>query len=209
MNKIERKLALGADDPRSTRSAPIIPDLAYPWSIREVKPQSPEVHIVHNWMQQDHVKMVMRKDWPLEDWQQEIQAQWSDTFIRPYIVSYGGVDGGYIELYRVERDVIAQAVDEVEPHAIGMHGAIGELAGLNAGYAVKFWLELLAGIFRSDPLCHNVYSDPAADNPIVRGLNNRVCDLTGGRNIGDVQLPHKLANMYCFDRAAYFSTVAP
>lgn len=208
MQKIQRKLSLDASDVRGARPAPVMPELTYPWAIREVRPQSSEVGIVHNWMQQDHVKLVMRKDWPLDEWQKEIQEQWDDSFSRPYIVSYGGVDGGYIELYRVERDVIASAVDGVEPHAIGMHGAIGELAGLNAGYAVKFWIELLAGIFRSDAQCNSVYSDPAADNPIVRALNNRVCEITGGRNIGDVQLPHKLANLYCFDRTAYFRCVS-
>lgn len=207
MQRIKRKLDIDPGNPRHARPAPILPELRYPWSIREVRPNSPDVDIVHSWMQQDHVKMVMLKDWPLEEWKEEIQAQWDDNFMRPYIVSYGGLDGGYIELYRAERDVIATAVD-VHPYAIGMHGAIGELAGLNAGYAVRFWIELLAGVFRSDASCNHVYSDPAADNPIVRALNNRVCEMTGGGNIGDVQLPHKLANLYCFDRTAYDRSVS-
>ena len=113
------------------------------------------------------------------------------------------MDGGFIELYRVERDVVAGAVDNVKPYSIGVHGAIGELAGLNAGYAQSFWIELIAGIFRADESCSQIYTDPTAGNPVLKNLLDRVCQATGGNFLGKLQLPHKQANVYCFDRAAY------
>src|SRR5262245_6849386 len=124
MQKIVRKLELAPADERGSIPAPVTPALRAPWAIRVVEPGSADVALVHRWMHESHVKMVMHKDWPLDVWEREIEEQGADTFCRPYIVSHDGVDGGYIELYRAQRDVLSLACS-VERHDIGLHGAIG------------------------------------------------------------------------------------
>jgi hypothetical protein len=202
MQKIVRKMVLPAGDERLGIPPPVMPILPGKWSIRLIQPGTDDVKVVHRWMHQEHVKIVMRKDWSLEEWNDEIREQVEDDFSRPYIVGYDGVDGGYIELYRAQRDVLSRTL-EVDRFDIGLHGAIGAVEALNQGYAFRFWLALLEGVFLSDAACGRVFSDPTASNYIVRKLDEKVCEVTGGRFLGEVQLPHKLAAVYAYEREPF------
>jgi RimJ/RimL family protein N-acetyltransferase len=202
MAKIVRKLDLPADDERLAIPPPVTPELPEPWGVRLIQPGSEDVKLVHQWMHQEHVRSVMHKDWPLEEWEAEIREQMADTFSRPFIASYDGKDMGYIELYRAKRDVVANTYD-ADTYDIGLHGALCDPEALREHYAYSFWMVLLEGIFKADPQCKRMVSEPDAGNTIVRKLNQKVCEATGGRFVGEVALPHKTAALFLFDRDAY------
>jgi len=41
----------------------------------------------------------------------------------------------------------------------------------------------------------------------LKNLLDRICQAAGGKFLGKLQLPHKLANVYCFDREAYRQSI--
>lgn len=205
VNKIKRQLDLPDGDERLTIPEPVTPAMPNPWSVRVVQPDSRDVNQIHDWMHQEHVRSVMHKDWPLAEWEAEIREQLADTFMRPFIVSYGDRDTGYIELYRAKRDVVARTYD-AGTHDIGLHGAHCEAETLREAYAFRFWLALLEGVFHTDPKCERVISEPDAGNAPVRKLCTKVCEATDGRFAGEVELPHKRAALFLFEREAFMNT---
>ncbi|RDI60323.1 acetyltransferase (GNAT) family protein [Nocardia pseudobrasiliensis] len=172
--------------------------LAEPWELTPVTPSSAaEIDLVAFWMSQAHVKFAMNKDWGRDGWQEEMEFQFSDNKTRPFLVGQRGERGGYVELYRVSMDVVADYYDTPE-RDMGMHGCIGEMEYF--GYALPFWIVLIAGVFDAYPDCTGVISDPTASNHLVKALDRNVCAIVDGTEIGEIDLPHKRAALFRFER---------
>ncbi|WP_067651216.1 GNAT family N-acetyltransferase [Nocardia harenae] len=179
--------------------------LPAPWELTPVTPHSAaEIDQVSRWMAEPHVKLAMNKDWGRDGWQQEIEFQFSDTKTRPFLVGQGGRRGGYTELYRVALDVVADCYETPE-FDIGMHGCIGDPEYF--GFALPFWVALIAGIFAAHPDCTGVVSDPAAANRQVRALDRAVCAIANGRELGEIDLPHKRAALFRFERDDFYAAM--
>jgi hypothetical protein len=201
---------------RSRRSAPPATGFATeawkdlrlpdPWEITPVTPTATgEIDLVARWMAEPHVKFAMNKDWGRAGWQEEIEFQFSDNKTRPYIVGQQGRRGGYIELYRVALDVVADYY-ETPVNDMGLHGCIGETDYF--GYALSFWVALIAGVFETYPDCTGVLSDPTASNHLVCALDRNVCAIVDGSELGEVELPHKRAALFRFDRDKVHAAMA-
>ncbi|MFI9504591.1 GNAT family N-acetyltransferase [Nocardia sp. NPDC052566] len=177
-----------------------------PWELTPVTPGTPdEIDLVARWMAEPHVKFAMNKDWGGDGWREEIAFQFSDNKTRPFLVGQHGQRGGYVELYRVALDVVADYYDTPE-RDMGMHGCIGEVDYF--GYALPFWVVIIAGIFATYPECTGVISDPTASNHLVRTLDRNVCAIVDGTEVGEIELPHKRAALFRFERQNFYAAMA-
>ncbi|MFI6172298.1 GNAT family N-acetyltransferase [Nocardia sp. NPDC051052] len=182
--------------------APVLPP---PWELTPVTPSTAaEIHQVVHWMAQPHVQIAMHKDWDRAGWQDEIDFQFSDNKTRPFLVGQDGQRGGYVELYRVALDAVADYYDTPD-NDMGMHGCIGEPDYF--GYALPFWVALIAGVFETYPDCTGVISDPTASNQLVRTLDRSVCKVVDGQELGEVDLPHKQAALFRFERESFYAAM--
>lgn len=182
-----------------------VPTLPPPWELTPVTPStSAEIDQVVEWMARPHVQFAMHKDWDRAGWQAEIEFQFSDNKTRPFLVGQKGQHGGYAELYFAALDVVADYYDTPE-HDMGMHGCIGEPDYF--GYALPFWVALIAGMFETYPECTGVISDPSASNQLVRTLNRSVCEVVDGHELGEIDLPHKQAALFRFERENFYAAM--
>ncbi len=202
---------------RSRRSAaPSTGFLESPWStmalrpplsLAEITPTSAhEISLVASWMSEPHVKLLMEKDWGVEGWHEEILEQHRDLKTRSYIASHQGREGGYLELYRVGLDVVSDYYENSDAD-IGMHGCLGPIEYLRQGYAFRFWIAIVDGILATYPECTGVVSDPAANNLAVRALEDHLCGVADGEFLGEVELPHKRAALYRFERERFEAAI--
>ena len=175
---------------------PPVPALAPPWRARPVRPTGPELARVVGWMRRAHVVATWGQDWDVPTWSAEIARQLAGEHSRPWTIWRGRRAIAYVEVYRVARDVIAEAVPTAA-HDLGVHLAIGEpeLTGRGVGRAL---LDALAeGLFAADPGCPRVVGDPAVGHEAAR----RAFLAAGFAVVGEVDLPHKRAVLLARPRA--------
>jgi hypothetical protein len=86
------------------------------------------------WMAQPHIQRWWQQDWPVERWVQELSTQRAGEHSIPCVAAVDAEDFGYVELYRVRHDRLAEyyASDE---HDWGVHVAIGDVTRVGCGHS--------------------------------------------------------------------------
>lgn len=148
------------------------------------------------WMSQPHVQQWWQQDWSVERWAQHLTAQGAGEHSTPCVASLDNEDFGYVEIYRVRLDPLAEyyASDE---HDWGIHVAIGEVSRVGQGLGRGLLRSLADALLRADPRCRRVVAEPDVGNlPSVRAFA-----AAGFSNQGELQLPEKTAVLMVRRRA--------
>ncbi|MFC0625352.1 GNAT family N-acetyltransferase [Kribbella deserti] len=140
------------------------------------------------WMSRPHVQRWWRQDWSVERWAQQIAEQSAGEHSLPCVVSLDSEQLGYVELYRVRHDRIADYY-EYDVHDWGVHVAIGEPARTGQGIGRRLLAAVAAAVLRADPRCPRVVAEPDVTN--VGSV--RAFAAAGFETVGEIDLPEKKA----------------
>jgi RimJ/RimL family protein N-acetyltransferase len=140
------------------------------------------------WMAQPHIRRWWHQDWSVERWAEELSTQSAGEHSTPCVVSVDSEDFGYVELYRVRHDRLAEYYAS-DDHDWGVHVAIGELTRVGRGLGRRLLGGLADALLQSDPDCHRVVAEPDIDN--TRSV--RAFAAAGFVRQGELQLPEKTA----------------
>jgi len=163
------RLRTGLPDELIVGSAPSIPSLSAPFSIRPADPDG-DAQLVSEWMNRQHLVETWEQDWPVDRWHTDMSARVAGDYSVPCIVGYDGRDVGYAELYWVAQDEVG-ALYECRSHDTGLHIAIGESDLLGKGIFSRFMHALADALSAADPECDLVLADPDHRNaPMRRAL---------------------------------------
>jgi RimJ/RimL family protein N-acetyltransferase len=140
------------------------------------------------WMVQPHIQKWWCQDWSVERWAQAIEEQVAGEHSIPCLTSVNGEDFGYVELYRVRHDRLAEYYAWQE-HDWGIHVAIGDIDRLGRGLGRRLLRALADALFRADPLSERVVAEPDVTNlPSIRAF-----EAAGFVTQGELELPEKKA----------------
>ena len=140
------------------------------------------------WMAQPHIRQWWHQDWSVERWADELTAQTAGEHSVPCVVAIDGEDFGYVELYRVRHDRLAEYYAGHE-NDWGIHVAIGDLTRVGRGLGRRLLRSLGDALLRSAPACRRVVAEPDIGNtPSVRAFA-----AAGFVQQGELQLPDKTA----------------
>lgn len=140
------------------------------------------------WMAQPHIQRWWRQDWSVERWAQELSRQSAGEHSTPCVAAVDAEDFGYVELYRVRHDRLAEYYPS-DVHDWGVHVAIGDVTRIGRGLGRELLRALADALLRADPACRRVVAEPDIDNtPSVRAFA-----AAGFVNQGELQLPEKRA----------------
>ncbi|TCC66376.1 N-acetyltransferase [Kribbella pittospori] len=140
------------------------------------------------WMAQPHIQQWWQQDWPVERWAEELSRQTAGEHSVPCVVTVDAEDFGYVELYRVRHDRLAEYYPS-DVHDWGIHVAIGDLTRVGRGLGRRLLRALADALLHSDPACQRVVAEPdIANTPSVRAF-----DAAGFVKQGELQLPEKTA----------------
>ncbi|MEN4399708.1 GNAT family N-acetyltransferase [Mycolicibacterium senegalense] len=180
----------------ATRStpAPPVPQLLRPSKIRVAT--GTDAAMIAEWMNRPHLAKAWEYDWPVERWRTHLQAQLEGDYSLPLVLSIGGVDRGYLEIYRAAKDSIADRYDSA-PHDLGLHGAIADEELVNRGLGPMLLPKIVASVLAADPDCQRIMFDPDHRNTTVRGL----CEFAGCKFLGEHQMSNRRMALYQLDRA--------
>lgn len=187
--------AVGADVP----GVPL-PQLDEGWSLRPVRITDSDgggsdVAAVHRWMNEPHVAVNWNQDWSLERWRAELATQLDGDHSVPCIVSAGGRQVGYVELYRVARDKLAGCYP-YDAHDLGVHIAIGERESIGRGMGSSLLRAVARGLLAADPECRRVVAEPNVHNGASIGAFGKA----GFVREREVGLPGKNSALMVFSR---------
>ncbi len=124
----------------------------------------------------------------MERWAQEIEEQAAGEHSIPCLTSIDGEDLGYVELYRVRHDRLAEYYAWQE-HDWGLHVAIGDPDVWARELGRRLLRSLADALFRADPRCTRVVAEPDLTN--VGSV--RAFGAAGFVAQGELQLPEKTA----------------
>ncbi|OBK03188.1 MULTISPECIES: GNAT family N-acetyltransferase [Mycolicibacterium] len=178
---------------RST-PAPPVPQLLRPSKIRVAT--GTDAAMIAEWMNRPHLAKAWEYDWPVERWRTHLEAQLEGDYSLPLVLSIGGVDRGYLEIYRAAKDSIADRYDSA-PHDLGLHGAIADEELVNRGLGPMLLPKIVASVLAADPDCRRIMFDPDHRNTTVRGL----CEFAGCKFLGEHQMSNRRMALYQLDRA--------
>ena len=147
-----------------------------------------DASIVAGWMARPHILKWWESDWPVERWAQAISEQAEGEHSIPCMIAVDGDDLGYVELYRVRHDRLAEYY-AWQQHDWGLHVAIGDLDRLGKGLGRRLLSALAEALLRADPLCPRVVAEPDITN--VRSV--RAFEAAGFVTQGELELPEKRA----------------
>ncbi|MFC6156859.1 GNAT family N-acetyltransferase [Kribbella jiaozuonensis] len=140
------------------------------------------------WMAQPHIRQWWHQDWSVERWAQELEQQSAGEHSVPCVVAVDAEDFGYVELYRVRHDRLAEYYSSGE-HDWGVHVAIGEVTRVGRGVGRRLLRALADALLVADPACERVVAEPDVQNiPSVRAFV-----AAGFDRVGELQLPDKTA----------------
>lgn len=140
------------------------------------------------WMAQPHIQRWWHQDWSVEHWAQEIERQSVGEHSVPCVAAVDAEDFGYVELYRVRHDRLAEYYDALE-HDWGVHIAIGDITRVSRGLGRQLIGAVADALLRADPACQRVVAEPDIQNtPSVRAFA-----AAGFVQQGELQLPDKTA----------------
>jgi lysine N-acyltransferase len=123
--------------------------------------------MIAGWMAQPHIQRWWQQDWSVERWAAELTRQAAGEHSVPCVAAFDGEDFGYVELYRVRFDRLAQyyASDE---HDWGIHLAITQVG---RGLGRRLLRAVADELLRSHPACQRVVAEPDVQNtPSVRAF---------------------------------------
>jgi RimJ/RimL family protein N-acetyltransferase len=143
---------------------------------------------IARWMAQPHVRQWWHQDWPVERWARELAEQAAGDHSTPCIVSLDGEEIGYVELYRVRHDRLADYYEH-DPHDWGVHLAIGDDSRIGQGLGRRLLESLTEALLLADPGCGRVVAEPDAGNT----ASLRAFAAAGFVSEGELQLPEKTA----------------
>ncbi|MBP2333565.1 MULTISPECIES: GNAT family N-acetyltransferase [Corynebacterium] len=157
---------------------PPVPPRVGDMDLRPVDPDSNDPERISAWMRKPHLADTWEQPWPPGRWRADAIARLGGTYSVPCILSYGGRDIGYVEIYRAHRDEVG-AVYPSTPHDLGVHIAIGEESLTGKGVFPSFFRDLIEALFDADPFCDTIVADPDHRNArIHRALAK--AGVTGG-----------------------------
>lgn len=174
--------------------APPAPQLAAPFGIRPVQPDR-DAATIAEWMNRPHLVRAWESDWPVGRWHRYLRAQLAGAYSRPFLVSLRGIDHGYVEVYRAAKDSIAGCYD-ADPHDLGLHAAIADLAVVNRGIGPLLLPRLVASLFAREPDCRRVMFDPDHRNVAAR----RLCEFAGCVFLGEHDMANRRMALYALAR---------
>lgn len=170
--------------------APPVLVLSAPWEARPVGVDGPELDRVHRWMHEPHVEAHWGQAWTKEEWSAEVAAQLVGDHSRPFTIWLDGEALAYVEVYRVQADVVAEHWP-AEPGDLGLHVAIGERRHTGRGLGRRILRAVSDGLLLADPTCGRIVGDPSVGHPAAR----RAFAAAGFAHVADVPLPHKQASI--------------
>ncbi|QOW02053.1 acetyltransferase (plasmid) [Rhodococcus pyridinivorans] len=176
-------------------SSPPLPMLRSPWSLRAVRAEGTDLDLVHGWMQQPHVEAFWHQAWSRDRWANEISEQLAGEHSLPVLVSYENSPLAYAELYRVQRDRIAEYY-AYGPYDLGIHIAIGEQKRTGQGLGTQMLRVLAEGMLDADPGCRRVVAEP----DVLNEVSIKAFHAAGFRPAGEVILPDKTAALVVHPR---------
>jgi RimJ/RimL family protein N-acetyltransferase len=142
---------------------------------------------IARWMAEPQIRRWWRQDWSVERWVQQIAEQSAGEHSLPCVVSLHGEDMGYVELYRVRHDRIADYYDH-DVHDWGVHVAIAS-GRTGQGVGRRLLAAVADALLAADPRCRRVVAEPDATNePSVRAFG-----AAGFVAVADLRLPEKKA----------------
>jgi RimJ/RimL family protein N-acetyltransferase len=155
----------------------------------DLRPASPaDASTIAWWMTQPHIQQWWNQDWSVERWAQAVEEQVAGEHSIPCMTAVDGEDFGYVELYRVRHDRLAEYYAS-EEHDWGLHIAIGDTTRVGRGIGRRLLRSLADAVLRADPRCDRVVAEPDACNiPSVRAFA-----AAGFFTQGELQLPEKTA----------------
>jgi len=155
----------------------------------DLRPAAPgDAATIALWMAQPHIRQWWQQDWSVERWAQALTAQASGEHSIPCMAALDSEDLGYVELYRVRYDRLAEYY-AYEEHDWGVHVAIGDTTRVGRGIGRGLLRSLADALLRADPRCRRVVAEPDARNtPSVRAFA-----AAGFVSQGELQLPEKTA----------------
>jgi RimJ/RimL family protein N-acetyltransferase len=140
------------------------------------------------WMAQPHIQRWWHQDWSVERWAQELEQQSAGEHSVPCVVAVDAEDFGYVELYRVRLDRLAEYYSSGE-HDWGVHVAIGDPALAGRGLGRRLLRALADALLVAVPACERVVAEPDVQNtPSVRAFV-----AAGFDRFGEIELPDKTA----------------
>ncbi|OLO99540.1 acetyltransferase [Mycolicibacterium porcinum] len=172
---------------------PPVPQLLRPSDIRVASDD--DAPMIAEWMNRPHLARAWEYDWPVERWRKHLKAQVDGDYSLPLVLSIGGVDRGYLEIYRAAKDSIADRYDS-EAHDLGLHGAIADEELVNRGLGPMLLPKIVASVLAADPDCQRIMFDPDHRNTTVRGL----CEFAGCRFLGEHEMSNRTMALYQLDR---------
>ncbi|GAB3299218.1 GNAT family N-acetyltransferase [Parasphingorhabdus pacifica] len=145
-----------------------LPRLGDGWSLRPVRIEDADdggsdVRLVHHWMNEEHVAANWKQDWSLEQWRKALMHQLDGNHSVPCVISAGGRQIGYLEVYRVVRDTLAGCYPH-HPRDLGVHIAIGEQGAIGRGMGSSLLRTVARGLLDADPECRRVVAEPNVHN---------------------------------------------
>jgi RimJ/RimL family protein N-acetyltransferase len=165
---------------------PPIPELPVPWRIRLLQGKGADVDLVHRWMHLPHVAEGFRQAWSLPRWETELSTQLAGDHSRPCVVEEHGKPLAYVEIYRTQRDRIAEYYHG-RPHDLGVHIAICDPERIGCGIGTALLRAIADGLFATEADCTTVLAEPDVRNiASVRAFTS-----AGFHNVGEITLPHK------------------
>jgi RimJ/RimL family protein N-acetyltransferase len=174
---------------------PPIPLLESPYGLRLA--ECADAQMVAEWMNRPHLAEAWEYDWPVWRWRQHISAQLDGSYSLPLVGSLRGTESAYLEIYWAAKDLISHHYD-AEPHDVGMHAAIAELALVNRGFGPRLLPRIVASVFAIEPRCQRIMFDPDHRNTVVR----RLCEYVGCQFLGEHDTPNRRMSLYALERPA-------
>jgi RimJ/RimL family protein N-acetyltransferase len=148
------------------------------------------------WMAQPHIQRWWHQDWSVQRWAAELTQQASGAHSTPCVAAVDAEDFGYVELYRVRHDRLAEYYPSDE-HDWGIHVAIGDVTRVGRGLGRQLLRAVADALLRADPACERVVAEPDVQNtPSVRAFA-----AAGFVQQGELQLPEKTAVLMVRTRA--------
>jgi RimJ/RimL family protein N-acetyltransferase len=155
----------------------------------DLRPAGPEdAARIAFWMAQPHIQRWWQQDWSEERWAQELSSQAAGEHSIPCMAAVDSEDFGYVELYRVRHDRLAEYYPSDE-HDWGVHVAIGEVTRIGRGLGRRLLRALADALLGTDPDCRRVVAEPDIDNT----QSVRAFTAAGFVSQGELQLPEKTA----------------
>ena len=154
-----------------------------------------DLHAVHAWMNDPEVAEFWNKALPLPEIESYLRDQLDSAHSHPFVGELDGVPMSYWELYRADRDALADHYP-CRPHDAGVHLLLGPADYRGRGLAAPLLKIVASWQLSADPRAHRVVAEPDVENR--RSI--RIFERAGFRRAGEIDLPTKRAALMIRDR---------